>query len=241
MPAKTNEIYAQIRSRLADGVLRGGDRVSEQSLAEELGVSRTPVREAIKRLQVDGYFEQVHRYGTVVRQPSADEVAEAYELRAALEPHALRTTPPDRYRDHHAELRRLCGALREVAEALVGCEDEADRQGMLDEFFRLDERFHGLLLECSGNRRFIALVGDARLFAQIHSVRRHSTITFETVMGVHRFHSRVLAGLEAADAPAAAQAMADHIELSRDGALDWLRLQERLHPNLPVRPQDTAN
>ncbi len=120
MPAKTHDIYTQIRSRLAEGVLRGGDRVSEQSLAEELGVSRTPVREAIKRLQVDGYLEQVHRYGTIVREPSVDEVAEAYELRAALEPHALRTTPPDRYREHLAQLRRLCGALREVAEALVG-------------------------------------------------------------------------------------------------------------------------
>ncbi len=112
---------------------------------------------------------------------------------------------------------------------------------MINEFFRLDERFHGLLLECSGNQRFLALVGDARLFAQIHSVRRHSTITFETVMGVYRFHSRVLAAVEAGDPHAAARAMADHIELSRDGALDWLRLRERLELRTSNRPPDAAD
>ena len=240
MSIKHESTFQAIKEQLVSGELRVGDRVSEQGLAEKIGVSRSPVREAIKRLQREGYFEQVHRFGTIVRQPSVDEVAEAYELRAALEPHALRTTPPDRYREHLAELRRLCGALREVAEALVGDGAEARREDLLTEFFRLDERFHGLLLECSGNQRFLGLVGDARLFAQIHGVRRHSTITFETVMGVYRFHSRVLAGIESNDATAAADTMAEHIHLSRDGALDWLRLQERLN-SMPDTPHDAAD
>jgi DNA-binding GntR family transcriptional regulator len=226
MSIKIDKTFHAIREQLLNGELKVGDRVSEQGLAEQIGVSRSPVREAIKRLQHEGYFEQVHRYGTIVREPSLDEVSHAYELRAAIEPYAILNAQSSAYDECLPELRKLAGALQEVAEASV--QHASDRQqsdGLVEEFFRLDERFHERLLECSGNDRFCSLVSKARLFTQIHTVERHSTITFETVMGVYRFHSRILDGIEAGDREAAAAVMLDHIHLSRDGAMDWLRFK----------------
>jgi DNA-binding GntR family transcriptional regulator len=228
MPPKLDHTYQAIRQQLLDGELKAGERVSEQGLAERLGVSRSPVREAIKRLQRDGYFEQVHRYGTIVREPSLEEVAEAYDLRCALEPYAIGHARAEDFSPCLDELRETCQRMKDVAEGSLADLPEAERDQLLAGFFASDEQFHALLLECSGNDRFRSLVGDARLFAQIHGVRRHSVITFDTIMGVYRDHRRILDQVEAGDLHAAGDEMARHIRESKEGAIDWLRCQHRL-------------
>ena len=239
MACKNDATYAAIRAQLVRGELRAGERVSEQSLAEQLGVSRSPVREAIKRLQRDGYFQQVHRYGTIVRQPDLDEVTHAYQLREALEPYALLHTPPSRYAPSLGELAELCRQLIPLAEAALEDPDPASSVARSQAFFRNDQRFHELLLHCGGNTRFQALVADARLFAQIHGVRRHSVITFETVMGVYRFHQHIVDAIAQQDMPRASQHMAEHLRQSREGAEDWLRFQaRRLDADPPSPPPD---
>ena len=225
MTVKKDQTYDAIRTQLVSGELKVGERVSEQTLAERLGVSRSPVREAIKRLQRDGYFEQVHRYGTIVRQPGIEEVAETYHLRAALEPYALRHATPEDFVDCLDELRENCRRMRDIAGQTVSAEKAESRAGLVERFFKLDEHFHETLLRCSGNERFRGLVGEARLFAQIHGVRRHSVITFETIMGVHRYHHRIFTAVEAGNLEEAARQMDEHIGVSRDGAMDWLRFQ----------------
>ena len=227
MTAKKDQTLEAIRSRLVSGQLKAGERVSEQGLAEQLGVSRSPVREAIKRLQRDGYFEQVHRYGTIVRQPGPDEVAEAYDLRAALEPYALLHSRPQQYADCLPELRSSCEDTRDLARQCVGDTRLQQRDTPVVRFFRLDERFHETLLRCSGNTRFRSLVGEARLFAQIHGVRRHSVITFETIMGVYRYHHRIVEAVAEGDLKEASRQMYEHIRLSQEGAMDWLRFQQQ--------------
>ena len=228
MTCKHDTTYEAIRSQLVTGELKAGERVSEQGLAEQLGVSRSPVREAIKRLQRAGYFEQVHRYGTIVRNPGIEEVSEAYDLRGALEPYALRHSRPEQYLSHLAELRQMCTRIREIAELTGQSPDVEDRDDLVQEFFGIDERFHERLMRCSGNDRFRDLVGEARLFAQIHGVRRHSVITFETIMGVYRYHHRIVEAIAVGDMKAAADHLSDHIHMSRDGALDWLRFQQQI-------------
>ncbi|MEM8738813.1 MAG: GntR family transcriptional regulator [Planctomycetota bacterium] len=228
MPVKLDQTYEAIRLQLVNGELKIGERVSEQGLAEKLGVSRSPVREAIKRLQRDGYFEQVHRYGTIVREPTIEEVGEAYDLRAALEPYAIRNARHRDFAPHLLELRELCNRMKRVAEDSLEEMSAPDREKLLTGFFEADEEFHSLLLRCSGNNRFQNLVNDARLFAQIHGVRRHSVITFDTIMGVYRDHLRILKQFDAENLAQAAEEMARHIFESKDGAMDWLRYQQRL-------------
>ncbi len=220
MAAKIDQTYRAIRTQLVNGELKAGERVSEQGLAEQLGVSRSPVREAIKRLQRDGYFEQVHRIGTIVRQPGMEEVAEAYHLRAALEPYAVRNARPGAFDDCLEDLQANCDEFESIAHASVSTSDDRSRDVLVKRFFQLDEKFHEMLMRFSGNDRFRLLVGDARLFAQIHGVRRHSVITFETIMGAHRFHQRIVSSIAVGDLAEAAEHMSEHIATSRDGAME---------------------
>ncbi|MEL7087367.1 MAG: GntR family transcriptional regulator [Planctomycetota bacterium] len=222
MTAATSQIYGQIRDRLVQGKLRVGEKVSEQSLAGELGVSRTPVREAIKRLQTEGYLEQVHRSGTIVREPSIDEVAEAYDLRIALEPYALKTAPAEKISDALPGLTRLCEQLKALAPKVVDPINEKARNEIAQMFFDCDRSFHKLLLVCSGNRRFASLVESARLFAQIHGVSRHSIITFEIIMGVYHHHAEIVDHLRDRRFDLAGEALARHIRMSKLGAIDWM-------------------
>ena len=228
MAAKTNDIYGRILRRLASGELAVGDRVSELSLASELKVSRTPVREAIKRLQGEGYFDQVHRYGTVVRQPSMQELADAYDLREALETHIVEHTPPDRLATAFDEMQTTCDDLEELACQFGRPVPMDGHPELLRTFFGLDGRFHDAMIRSSGNGRFETILGHARLFGRINAVRRHSVITFEVVMGVQREHTDILRLLRAGETAAASESLRRHIRGSKAGALDWLRLQTRM-------------
>ncbi len=228
MTPKTRQIYADIRGRLANGNLKVGERVSEQSLAAELNVSRTPVREAIKRLQADGYFDQVHRYGTVVRAPTMQEIVEVYDLREAIETHVIAHATTEQLAAIDDELAASCEGLEDIAVEFGGRPASADQPDLVQRLFDLDGRFHDAIVGTSDNGRFEQILGHTRLFQQIHSVRRHSIITFEIVMGIHRDHSDVLTQLRGGDMSAAADAMRRHIRSGKNGAVDWLRLQERM-------------
>ena len=228
MAAKTDVTYDRILERLASGELAVGDRVSELSLASQLDVSRTPVREAIKRLQGEGYFDQVHRYGTVVRQPSAAELAEAYDLREAVETHVVENAPAERLAAAFDEMQATCDDLEELACRFGEPVSTRQRPELLRAFFGLDARFHETLIRASGNGRFESILGHARLFARISAARRHSFITFEVVMGVQRDHTDILRLLRAGETAAASESLRRHIRGSKAGVLDWLRLQDRI-------------
>src|SRR4051794_8529863 len=77
--------YRHIQRKILAGEIPSGGKVSEQSIAEELGISRTPVRSAIHELETEGLLEQVPRYGTIVRQADRRDIVELFDLRMALE------------------------------------------------------------------------------------------------------------------------------------------------------------
>jgi DNA-binding GntR family transcriptional regulator len=92
--------YDHIRQKLMSGVLIGGSRISDAELAEEIGISRTPVREAIIQLETEGVIEQIPRFGSFIRMLSREELIHLYELREVLEGHnaamaAERATPEE--------------------------------------------------------------------------------------------------------------------------------------------------
>jgi DNA-binding GntR family transcriptional regulator len=83
--ALVDELAATIQARVLSGAIATGTRLRQESLAAEFGVSRTPVREALRKLQASGLVEVQPNRGALVRRPTAREVREAYEVRAELE------------------------------------------------------------------------------------------------------------------------------------------------------------
>jgi DNA-binding GntR family transcriptional regulator len=140
--------YAAIRRRILDNVYPPGMQALEQTLATELGISRTPVREALIRLQQEGLVEVIPRHGMRVLPVSPADMKDIYEMLTALEAMAaelvVRRKPGDE------ELRPLVDATRDMGRAL-----EAED---LDAWALADERFHRHLIDLTGNRLLIEAV-----------------------------------------------------------------------------------
>lgn len=153
-------VYESIRSRILDNVYAPGVQLLEQTLATELGVSRTPLREALIRLQNEGLVEVVPRHGMRVLPVSPTDMKEIYEILAALESMAAELAA--RRRPSDAELAPLEQASRDMAKAL--------RADDLDAWAEADERFHRLLIDLSDNRLLVQSV--LNFWDRAHRVRR---------------------------------------------------------------------
>ena len=134
--------YEAVRQQILDNVYPPGHQALEQALAEELGISRTPLREAMIRLRNEGLLEIVPRHGVRVLPLSATDMKEIYETLTALESMAAELAA--RRRPGPAELEPLQAASRDMARAL--------RADDLDAWARADECFHRTLIELCGNR-----------------------------------------------------------------------------------------
>lgn len=164
MPARpkrtlVDEAYDGIKQRIRDNQMAPGANMPEQELAELLGVSRTPVREALIRLESEGLVEIVPRHGVRVLPIKTQDMHEIYDILTALEPFAARqlaqTGPSQEVID------KLEYAVAEMEQALASQD--------LERWARGDELFHYELLDAVGNRRLSEFAG--RLNDQVHRAR----------------------------------------------------------------------
>ena len=148
----THRVYAAVRALLARGAYPPGAHLGEEGLAADLGVSRTPVREAVRRLAAEGWLEIVPNQGAFVRVFNREDVEEVLNLRAMLEGFAAR----------HAAMRATEGQIaemREISEAALArlpCRDSEDADRVRD----LNARFHRLIREASGQRRTATILAN---------------------------------------------------------------------------------
>ena len=214
-----DQAYKHIHGKLLAGELPAGHVVSEHSLAREIGISRTPVREAIQRHEQEGVLEQVPRYGTIVRRPERRDLEELYQLREALEPYAVGRAAGHLSTEDLTTLGKLCDEIRTIAMTLK----KAPRAGLDATLMRrvlsADLGFHMVLLRASGNRRLMKIIADSRMLTRIFGTPRqeHDLAVLEET---YRFHSEILEAVKKGHAEHAQQLMADHIRASMREALD---------------------
>ncbi|TCL00596.1 GntR family transcriptional regulator [Shimia isoporae] len=194
-----NAAYAALLSEIRNGALSPGDRLRETDLAARLGISRTPVREAIRQLEADGLVTHVPRQGASVRSLNYAEVMELYEMRAVLEGTAARLAVRSASDVEIAELRALNEEIRAAGEGTRA--------------FHLNRSFHALLLNSAKNR-FLAKSVQAMQKAMM--ILGPTTLSqSERFENAVKEHGDVLDALEARDADAAEAAMRRHIEASQ--------------------------
>jgi DNA-binding GntR family transcriptional regulator len=199
------EIANVVREMIVDGRLPAGQRINEMHLAGQLGISRTPLREALSRLLAEGALSSVARRGFFVRPLSAEEVRSIYPIRALLDPAALRLTgspAPERLARLREANRRLSVA-RQAAEAI-----------------RLDDLFHLELLEGCPNPVLIELI---RQF--MWRTRRYELGVMgksASMSGAVAAHDRILDALEAGDLDLACLELEGNMMRGKQPVLDWL-------------------
>ncbi len=162
--ALVDHLAATIHSRVLSGEIDIGARLRQETLAAEFGVSRTPIREALRKLQATGIIDVEPHRGAIVRGPTAREIREAYEVRAELEGLAA-ALAAERIRD--AELRQLREADRLFRKSIAtlatsdrpsaGAGQELPANG---EWTRANDLFHAVIQDSAGNERLVAIVHD---------------------------------------------------------------------------------
>lgn len=136
--------YDEIRVRILDGRLGSGERLREHVLAEQIGVSRTPIREALRRLAADGFVTLVANQGASVTEWSDESLADLVDVRSELAAMAARRAALRIDDEQIAQLRALNVRIAQVAERRV--------PGFLSEAAELNIAFHRIIWDASGNR-----------------------------------------------------------------------------------------
>ncbi|GKS84439.1 MULTISPECIES: GntR family transcriptional regulator [unclassified Acidovorax] len=189
------EVAEQLRQRIFRRELQPGSWIDELRIAEEFGISRTPLREALKVLAAEGLVTMKVRRGAYVTEVSDKDLRDVYHLLALLESDAAGVVAASATAE---QLRELEGLHRELAASV----DDRER------FFAVNERFHMRVLELADNRWRNQMVADLR---KVMKLNRHNSLLKQGRIDESlREHGRVLAALQAHDAQAAACAMREH-------------------------------
>jgi DNA-binding GntR family transcriptional regulator len=208
-PAR-EKAYDFLRESVLSDRLSPGARLTEEHLAKELGISRTPIREALQRLASEGLIKPLGTRGFIVSQDTRAEVEEIFEIRAVLEGYALRV---------------ICGRITdEVLEQLRQSVTDAEAalaSGSLDEVFQSNTRFHDILHSLISDKR--------RLYEQMVTMRkyvlRYRQGTIQSPDGGKRTidgHRKILLALELRDPDLCERIMREHIQVSERDALQFL-------------------
>lgn len=229
--------YAHIQKMIASRKLTAGAAVSELAIAKDLGISRTPIREAIGQLVAEGLLDQIPNRGAVVVQLTRQDIVELYEIREALEVYAVGKAA--RQQVGHGDLERL----QELADNVLIFKEELEKSGRsaLDQkqMHRLaayDLAFHTLLMRIAMNSRMLKVVNETRLMIRIFGIHRdgHTTPAIEQI---YRHHYEIVRSLAEHDRERSMSVVSRHIQASLQERLDEFDHWEReasLRESLPV-------
>ncbi len=206
-PLGERALYEQVAERLRAGILghtmAPGSWIDEQALAAAYGISRTPLREALKVLASEGLVTMKLRRGAYVTEVSARDLDEVYHLLALLESDAAVVVAQHATRAQIAELQTLHAELESQV-------DDRDR------FFAVNERFHMRLLEIADNRWRLQLVVDLRKVMKLN--RHHSLFKQGRLEASLKEHRRIMAAIKARNHDRAQALMQQHFANGKEAA-----------------------
>lgn len=210
--------YEHIRGMIMSNRISVGERLSEARLAGELGVSRTPVREAIRQLCSDGVLYQVPSSGTFIAMPGRAEIIEAYEVRESLECSMLRKAVQKILPRHRIELRKYLRQMRTAVHAMRDAGDQFLTGEPLRQFLEADMAAHALILKVAGNEMAFRIVSDAQLRNRIFGNNSHRR-DLAHVSRVLLLHARLTRAVCKGNSKQALHWMRTHIRESRHEAV----------------------
>ncbi len=203
-------MLALLRAAIVEQRLEPGHRLIERELVEQIGVSRTTIREVLRELAAEGLVTTIPQKGAIVAVPSADEASELYEVRAALEALAARRFVDHATPEQVAALRQAFTELERVVEA------GGDIRALLE----AKDRFYDVLLAGAGNRSIRSILGG--LQARVSLLRRTSLSQPGRARAALEEVRAIVEAIEAGDGEAAARACAHHVEQAAQSGVSAL-------------------
>ncbi len=219
--AKVNEylplrdvVFQNLRQAILKGELEPGERLMEIHLAKRLGVSRTPIREAIRKLELEGLVDMVPRRGAVVASITRKDMRDVLEVRRTLEMLAVEVACE---RISQGELEKLKAAGREF-----------ERSGGSGDIIRLvqaDMAFHEIIYAATGNLRLVNILGNLR--EQMYRYRMEYLKDTSSYGQLNREHERIYQGIRDKDKETACQAIREHIDNQETAILQAIQENNR--------------
>ncbi len=206
----TSLAYDSIKRYILDGKLDEGARLTEEFLSTSLGISKSPIREALNRLEAEGFIRIEPRRGAYLQDVSTTDIYELYDLRNALETHVVRTVEPS---------SELIGELKQSVRRMRKHLKHNDKAHYIDE----DMQFHARLANATGNARLCRALENVQ--NQIWIFRRKTYDLSSTTAS--DFHEAIIAALESGERARATRAMSDHITTVCRKLLDFLEQGQR--------------
>ena len=203
--------YDYLKTNILSGHFVPGERLAEEHLAEELGVSRTPVREALHKLEQEGLIEPLESRGFRVPQDSPEEIEDLFDIRTVLEGYTLKII-----------CERITDEQIALLEEIIGKADDALRRNRIDEVFQWNTQFHDTLHSLvADKRRFHSLIVNMRKY-----VLRYRKDTLQYLGAAKRAidgHRQILLALKLKEPELCERVMRTHIRQSKEDALQTNR------------------
>jgi DNA-binding GntR family transcriptional regulator len=208
-PNLTDLAYLSVKQHLLSGELGEGSRLTEEALSSQLGISKSPVREALTRLESEGLVVIEARRGAHVRKFSSRETRDLYDVRELLEVHAVgiaKISP--------TMLRELAESIERTRQYL----EQGDKAAHVEE----DIRFHGIIAAATENEELCRLLENV----QHKSLLSRAKTYYLSATTAPTSHQKIYRALKLGDRPAAQQAMSEHIAFVREALLRSLETAE---------------
>jgi DNA-binding GntR family transcriptional regulator len=202
------KIYDHLREQLLSGSVQPHQHLVEAKIARDIGTSRTPVREALHSLELEGLIESIPRVGYVVRPLKETEVEEICEIRAAIEEVATRWAMNNAPQILLEELRKN-----------ISISEEKAVQGDPKAFVELDAQFHEIIARLSGSKRLQELGGTLR--RHMLRYRIQSIYMIDNVLRAIQGHKGILSAIENGDLEEVGRAIKCHLEQSKKDVLKY--------------------
>ncbi len=201
----SNRVYEILREKILSGEMPPGMRLDLQSIAKQLGISRTPLKEALYQLEIEGLVEINPRSGTYVADPTPEDVAECCEIRRVLEVYAVELAVQ---RASDEEIKMLEALVHELKELTAAQDPDA----IYARHLRLDHEFHKQIVALARNSRLSRAHAHENIQEQIKRIKRiRYSQSGPDLDVIQQEHERIMAAFKARDAEAAKAAMDAHL------------------------------
>lgn len=215
----TSIIFEKIREDILNGRYVSGEKLVEIKLADELGVSRTPVREALKQLELDGLVDNIPNRGVVVKGISKEDINDILTIRLCIEG-LVGQWSAERILDH--EIKEL--------EEIFDLMEFYSTKGDVDKIFELNTKFHETLYQTTKSRYLEGVLNDFQLF--IRSARNSSLKSKGRIERALEEHRAIVDALRSHDVEAARKALVTHISNSNANIKNIVSMEEEKIRNL---------
>ena len=234
MNSSSEQLVGSLADRISAKIIAGeyppGSRLRQEVLAEEFSVSRTPIREALRQLEVRGVIQLRPNQGAIVPSPNANDIREAYQVRAELEGLAISLAVEWITDD---QIDQMCCAQKKFAgtvDKLIASRKSNAKSSLnsVPSWVESNDEFHGVIIDASRNRRLRQVIQDMHL-----GFTRNIMLT-ALMMDGRRMrenvsqHEAILSSIRRHDAIEARKVMMHHILRSGELAVWWLESQGRL-------------